>query len=293
MPAVTESMIYAALARSISHAEVQVQRSQEQASSGLRVATPDQDPVAAAQSSLYTDSLAALSAMRVAGDAAVASLSRTDQILQAADQLLGSAEEMAISAATANLYPEQLSALAAGFRGLQAQMLALANAQQNGVYLFSGFSGTVPFAADGTYSGDSNARQVEVSPNLQVPMNVPGNQVFNVPGGQNILALLTDLANAAAVHDTKTLDAGIDRVQLSLVQVGKANASVGVYLQQAQTAQQTRASTELLLRDDKSKAVEIDAATSMTELVRAQAAYQAAITEASRILQELDGGLLR
>jgi flagellar hook-associated protein 3 FlgL len=293
MPAVTESMMYSALAKSISQAEVQVQRSQEQAATGLRVSRPDQDPVAAAQSSLYTDSLAALAAMTQAGNAALSSLSHTDLVLQATQHILASAEEMAIAAGSANVYPEQLTALSAGATALHDQLLALANAQENGTYLFAGFSGSEPFVADGTYLGDDNMRMVEVSPGLQVPMNLPGSQVFNVAGGQNILQILQDFSVALAANDSSGVDDAISNIQRSIVQVGAANARVGVYMQQAEGAQQTRSSTEFLLRDDRSKTVEIDSAASMTELVRAQNAYQAAITEAARILQELDGGLLR
>lgn len=293
MPAVTEAMMYTSLSRSIANAGVQVQRSQEQASSGLRVQTPDQDPVAAAQSSLMSDALANLSGMQFAANAATASLAQTDQILQVTQKLLASAEEFAIQAGGGNLYPEHMSALAAGAQSLHDEMLALANAQKDGIFVFGGFSGTEPFTNDGTYSGDTNSRQVEINPGLYIPMNLPGNQVFNVAGGQNILGMLQDFADALSATDIASVDISIQNIQASIIQVSRANARVGVYAHQADEAQSQRSATENFLRDDRAKTIEADTATSLTELVRSQAAYQAAISEASRILQDLDGGLLR
>lgn len=293
MPAVTEAMMYNSLSRSISNAGVQVQRSQEQASSGLRVQTPDQDPVAAAQSSLMTDALANLSGMQFAANAASASLTRTDQIIQVSQRLLASAEEMAIQAGGGNLYPEQMEALAAGAQSLHDEMLALANAQKDGIFLFGGFSGTTPFAADGTYSGDVNSRMVEITPGLLIPMNLPGTRVFNVAGGQNVIGMLQDFADALSATDVPAIDVSIQNIQASIVQLSHANARVGVYAHQADEAQSNRANIETLLRDDRAKTIEADTAKSLTQLVQSQAAYQAAITEASRILQDLDGGLLR
>lgn len=293
MPAVTEAMMYNQLSRSISNAGVQVQRSQEQASSGMRVQTPDQDPVAAAQSSLLNDAIATLSGMQFAANAASANLARTDQLIQVSQKLLASAEEMAIEAGGINLYPEQMVALAAGAQSLHDEMLALANAQKDGIYFFGGFSGTAPFADDGTYSGDVNSRLVEINPGRSIPMNLPGSQVFNVPGGQNIIGMLQTFADALTAKDIAGVDVSIQNIQASIVQLSQANARVGVYARQADDAQSSRSVTEELLRDDRAKTVEADTAKSLTELVRSQAAYQAAITEASRILQDLDGGLLR
>lgn len=293
MPVVTEAMMYNSLTQSIANAGVQVQRSQAQASSGLRVQSPDQDPVAAAQSSLLTDALANLSGMGLAAQAATASLNQTDKLMQTGQRLLASAEEMAIQAGGVDLDPEQMAALAAGAQGLHDEMLAVANAQHNNLYLFGGFSGTPPFAADGTYSGGQMSRMVEISPGLSIPMNIPGSQVFNVAGGQNIIGVLQNFADALGAGDVPAIDIAIQNIQSSIGQLSQIDARVGVYAREADDAQTSRGTAELALRDDRAKIIEADAAQSLTDLVRSQAAYQAAIAEASRILQSLDGGLLR
>lgn len=297
MPAVTEAMIYTSMRHQINNAGLQMHRSQEQATTGLRVSRPEQDPVAAERSSLLTESLSAIEGMRVAAQGAAACLNHTDHVLRVVQSCMLVAEEAAISAGAkaGSMYPEQLNALSLNVQAAHDEILALSNTQHDGLYIFAGFGGVVPFVGDGTYAGDDQIRLVEISPSVFVGANLPGSQVFNASatGGENVLEVLQTLATALSLDDTATIDQCIEDVQKSIVQIAQAHAHVGVMLRQIENSVQVRENTSVLLRDQRSQVIEAEAADSYSELARAQSAYEAAITESARILQQLNGGLLR
>jgi flagellar hook-associated protein 3 FlgL len=221
----------------------------EELSSGLRVTTIGQDPVAAAQNIQLLNQIQR-------DDSFTQTSSLTQGLLQVTDSALGSvvtqlnqALGLAAQGNNGTLNSSDLKAISNQLAGIRDEVLSLANTSYQGQYVFGGSQiGTTPFTLNNTttpatvtYHGDSNVNTL-VSPNGQsIQLNLPGNQIFtsstaNVLGALNNLVADyasgtagTGVADTAALNDALnfvsqqrvTIDGSINRLSAAS---GSANA---------------------------------------------------------------------
>ncbi len=295
MPMITDQMIYNNTREAVMNGQRRLAEATARAQTGLRVSQASDDPAAAQQSVLLDAHLQQLVGMKSAADRVTTGFDNTTRDLLNVQQVLTRAKELAIQGSNETYNAGDRAAMAAEVAGLHATVLATANKQNElGEYIYSGFlTATVPFDAAGTYSGDTNVRQVEVGPNLSVTTQISGSQIFNVPGGQNVLAILQTLQTALGANDTKAVHAKLDKITAATSQVSQAQTVIGAQESMVNSAANTRELEEVSLRNTRQSSIEISAPTAFSELIEAEAAYQAAITEASRILRTLDQGITR
>ena len=215
----------------------QTQASQEQLtqelSSGLRVTSIGDDPVAAAQNVQLLNTIQQ-------DDSFTQTTSLTQGMLQVTDSALGSvvtqlnqALSLAGQANNGTLNSSDLKAISNQIAGIRDEVLSLANTDYQGQYVFGGSqTATTPFTLNSattpatvTYNGDSDVNTL-VSPTGQsIQLNVPGNQVFtsataNVLGTLN--NLVADYASGTAgsgVADTAALNTALNFVSQQRVTI--------------------------------------------------------------------------
>ena len=152
-------------------------------SSGLRVQNVSDDPTAAAaalrlSSQVSRDSTFVQSASRQTGVLQV-----TDSALAEVVTQMTSAISLATQAMNGTLSASQHSSIAQQLKGIQDEMLTLANTNYQGQYLFAGSKGsTVPFTLDvtgaATYAGDTVQQSVKTPGGQSLVTNLPGSSVF-------------------------------------------------------------------------------------------------------------------
>ncbi len=157
---------------------------QDQISTGRRVRTPADDPVAAARS-LEVEQSQAISEQYIRnGDSAQTALGLSENALISVTTLIQDVRTLAINAGDGALSEKELKSLAVELRGRYQDLLGLANSTDgNGQYLFSGYQGaTRPFAetAPGvvSYAGDQGARLVQISASRQIAVSDAGSDIF-------------------------------------------------------------------------------------------------------------------
>ena len=294
MPRITDNMVFTELQQGVGAAGERLRIATARASAGKGVLSPGDNPGAAAQDVAITFAQGQLEHMGAAAGPAQSRIDATDSALQEMQPLLARVKELTISANNAGASPENRSAIAIEIRALGEAVLSFANRTHSGTYLFAGhLEGTTPFLADGTYNGDSGIRTVEVAPGINADVNVPGNSVFNVPGGTNILADIEAIAVAMEANDPAGMQKGLSDMDASINQISRAQSFVARAQTTYQQALTSRTQTEHLLATAHSQAIDDDAAKLMTRMVQAQSSYQAAIAEAVRILSSLDNSLRR
>ena len=291
---ISDSQIYGDVRRGVADAATKLQAAQQRATAGQRLNVASDDPIGAAQDVGISVTLRQIQSMKKTSDAARLQLSSSDQALQDTVPLLVRAKELAIQGASAGLEGPDRALIARETQALQDAMLRLANQAVGGIYTFAGtLDRAPPFLADGTYLGNSSVRQVEGAPGSLVPMNLPGSSVFNVAGGSNILSTLQQLTQALGSNDVAGIEASMDALDQGIQQVAQAQAQIGGDLAALDQADASRVGTQQHLRSYHSSHVDDDASQLLSELVQAQSAYQAAISEAVRILSGLDNALRR
>jgi len=188
----------------LSSALDQTQSSQEQLSqelsSGLRVTSIGDDPVASAQNVQLLNSIGE-------DDSFTQTTSLTQGLLQVTDSTLGSvvtqlnqAISLADQANNGTLNASDLKAISNQIAGIRDEVLSLANTSYQGEYIFGGSqTGGPPFSLDSstspatvTYSGDSDVNTLQSPTGQTIQLNLPGNQVFT-SATANVLDTLNNL----------------------------------------------------------------------------------------------------
>lgn len=161
----------------------QLHRTQLQLSTGRRVLTPADDPVASARALEISQSQELNTQFVTNRSNARSSLSLVDQSLQNTDDLLQDVKRLIINAGNPALSPQDRQSLATELEGRMDDLLGQANATDGtGGYLFSGYKlATQPFAktaAGASYLGDQGARELQVASSRKLPISVSGSAVY-------------------------------------------------------------------------------------------------------------------
>jgi len=179
-----------------------LQKAQLQLSTGRRVLTPADDPVASARALEVTQSQSMNAQFATNRSDANSSLSLVDQALGTSDELLQDMKQLALNAGNAALSHQDRLALATELEGRLEDLLGQANATDGtGGYLFSGYkTGTQPFSRNATgaaYAGDQGMRELQVASSRKLAISASGSSVFEeVITGNGTFLTGADAGNA-------------------------------------------------------------------------------------------------
>ncbi len=208
---ISTSTLYNAGVAGMQRETQQLLKTQQQLSSGQRVLTPSDDPVAAAQALQVTQAQALNQGYATNAGSASDSLGLESNALASVIQLIQDVKVDAANAGDASLSHADRASLANDLRQKYQQLIGLANTiDGNGHYLFAGYRGTTqPFAqtASGAvaYSGDQGQRLLTVAPSTQIAVSDSGAAVFQeIPTGNGSFATQAASGNTG----TGVIDSG-------------------------------------------------------------------------------------
>jgi flagellar hook-associated protein 3 FlgL len=212
---ISTSQIYETGANNIQRSQSALYKLQNQMSTGRRILTPSDDPVAAAQALIVTQS-SDVNAQHVDNQGnASAQLGLVDNQLSSLTNLLQNIRDQVVTAGNPTLGNSDRQSIATELEANLADLLGIANSQNGtGEYLFSGYQGaTKPFAmgASGTvtYSGDDGERLLQVASSRQMAVNVAGSDLFmNAKNGNGTFVAATGGNGIGNNKGTATIDAG-------------------------------------------------------------------------------------
>ena len=159
-------------------------RTQEQISTGNRILTPADDPVASVRLLQLDQQQNVLSQYNANLTAAKKSLTQEEVTLNSVNTVLQQVRELAVQAGNGGLSAEDRKSIAAELTEREDELLSLMNTRNaRGEYLFSGFQGkTQPFVrgAEGGYSyeGDEGQRKLQIASSLSIAISDNGKSVF-------------------------------------------------------------------------------------------------------------------
>jgi flagellar hook-associated protein 3 FlgL len=197
---ISTGMMFEVSTRGMLNDQAELLRTQQQMSSGKRMLSASDDPVAASQA-LGVRADEALSTQRAANQSSArGKLEIAEGKLGAAGDLLTNARTLIVAAGDGVLTDTDRQAIAAGLRGMYAELLGTANARDGqGRYLFSGYQdGTQAFtetAAGVVYNGDQGSRSLAVTSSRQIAVSDNGHSIFETGRSGNGV-FKTALANA-------------------------------------------------------------------------------------------------
>ncbi len=230
---ITTNLLFNTTLAHIQQQNARLLQTSEEASSGLRLQRPSDDPAGTRRVLDLRNTLSSLDQFKSQHVVVNSLLDGTDTALQDTETLLLSAKGLALRAASDTVGPEQRSEIAHEVGGLFAQAISLGNSAVNGRYLFAGQANAQPpFSTYATL--DSTVRRVTPSGTL-------------TPLGADDLTIngLSLRATQAADDPLSTVDAAASARAVAAA-INAATSSTGV---QATAANTTRALTVLNFGD--------------------------------------------
>jgi flagellar hook-associated protein 3 FlgL len=257
----------------------------QEASSGLRVGEPSDDPSAYASLVQQNQQIASVQARSAAASQASSNLDLASNALDQATTLLSQARALAVQGTDGGWSDDARADAATAVDSLRQQIIGLANASGTSGYLFGGVkTATTPFDTNGTYSGDDGTTEIEIAPGVKVPSSADGAQAFTSAGGTDVFAALANLSTALRANDQKSIQSALTGVDNAYTQVVAAEVATGQRSSALKSATNVMASTLTALQIAKGDTVDADAPTTLSQLQEAQTSYQEALSINKNIL---------
>lgn len=266
--------------------QTELAKTQQQVSTGERILSPSDDPVAAVRVLGIERDLNLTEQYQSNADVAENKLSVTDGVLTSAADILQRIRELAVQGLNDSNDGSAREAIAEEMNQLNESLLSLANSTDaNGEYLFSGYQSNTQAFDPGTYAynGDSGQRNVRVGSGYLVEVSEPGDQVFvstNLDGStQAIFQTIDDFTAALNNNDVSTAPNNGDflsNLDTSLGQVLGARTNVGTRMNAIDQQRAVNEASIASLESNRSQLADLDYAEAITRLNQQSVGLQAA-----------------
>ncbi|TWI64584.1 flagellar hook-associated protein 3 FlgL [Pseudoduganella lurida] len=200
---ISTQMMYDRGVSQLSTLQSNLLKTQLQLSTGRRVLTPADDPVASARALEVGQSQQLNEQYSINRQTASSTLAQADTVLDTLNDIMDDVRGTVLQAGSPTLSQSDRDSLAADLEASLQDILGQANtADGTGGYLFSGYkTNTQPFALTSTganYYGDQGQRELQVGSGRQMAISASGSEIFeqNLTGNGTFLTQ-ADAGNAA------------------------------------------------------------------------------------------------
>ena len=292
---VTENMLYSQMNRGVMTAQRKAYDAQRIAQTGVRVNKPSDDPVAASRANVIKSGISRLDSMENVSKRALQELTAAESGMGHSLDILSRVQELALSASNGTLSDANRQEIGKEVSYLKDELMSVANTRVLGEYIFSGLkTDTITFQSDGTYNGANGRREVEVAPGIKVFTNYPGDQAF---GDSNIIGtssfdVLQNLFDAIATNDTTAISAELDNLEAIEDQFITARGFLGSQMEAINSADTLRTEIAHSMEIRRVETVDADIVEAYSDLARTQNALQAAVQQATKVINGMRNSIV-
>jgi flagellar hook-associated protein 3 FlgL len=262
----------------------------QQLATGQRVGAPSDDPAAATANLQSLAESANVDRYTKNGDAVLSQAQLADSALSNVVNELNQAITLGTQGADGSMTSENRATIATQVQSVLSDVVAQANTTFNGVGLFAGTSGAIPaFVADDSsptgysYQGNSGVNSAAVGDDLQVNVNVPGDQVFTNPNG-NVLGSLQQLISALGSGTTTDIGDAVTAVRSALTNVSQQRVLYAGVVNQINTQENYLSQETISLTSQQQSLTGVDMSVAISNLTQAQIAHSTILAAAAKVL---------
>ena len=286
---ISTNTIYQSGISKISALQSEQTKLQQQISTGKRIASPSDDPVAAARALSLSHAQGVNAKFADSRQTAQTKLSTIESNLTGVTNLLVAAQSSLVAAGNGAYSNQERVSMATEFNDSLQALIGMANAKDAyGNYLYAGYqTATQPFvasAAGANYQGDNGQQLLQVDSERQMAVNVSGDNLFKA-GGNDIFATLsslvsllntpvTDATSQAAL--TSGLATAMSSLSSSVDNVLNIRASVGNKLNELDALDIAGSDRDLQYSKSLSDIQDTDYASALSDLAKQQTIMEAA-----------------
>ncbi|WP_315372805.1 flagellar hook-associated protein FlgL [Paenibacillus xylanexedens] len=216
---ITNNMLSSQLLLNLNRNAQQMNNTQTQMASGMKINKPSDDPVGITYSLRYRAELASNEQYQKNVDSATSWLDFNDTVMDQAGSIVQRLRELTVQASTGTNPQSALDSIKEEVSQLKEQLIDVANSKLNGKYVFNGETYDIKpydFTKDANGSSDTtDAASVItdtgkinfiVGESVQLPINVTGNEVFgNDTEEDNLFVVMNTILQALTDGDQKEL----------------------------------------------------------------------------------------
>lgn len=257
----------------------------QQASSGLAVTQPSDDPAAYASIQEQNADIGVVTARASAAKVAAGDLNLAETTLDSAGNLIAQAQSIAVEASNGTEDAASRSDAAQQVGAIFTQMLALANTKGQSGYLFGGTANSAPpFDSAGNFQGNSDVTQVQIADGVSAVSNASGADAFTATGGTDVFAAIQNLQTALAGNNVAGISGSISTLQAANTQMISARVAAGTDAGRLTSAATTMATALTQMQASLANVQDADVPSVLTNLQASQTAYEAAIDVNKQVL---------
>ncbi|MHB1650914.1 MAG: flagellar hook-associated protein FlgL [Desulfitobacteriaceae bacterium] len=279
---ITNLMLGQNLLRNLDNAQNNMDKYQNELSSGHKIFQPSDDPVGIESALRIKSTLSAVKQWGSNADQGLSFLQTTDSALNNIMGMLQRARELAVQGASDTVTGDGRKDIAAEVTQLAAQVGVVANTKYGSKYLFGGTNTNIPWVS-GTWNGNSQAINYEIGSQSYVQINSDGTPLFNAATG--IGKTLTDFETHLTNNQGDLVAQDISTLDTQLSAVMAARADVGARSNRLETIQQQLDSMSTDLTQNLSKIQDVDVAKVVVDLNNQENVYRAALSVGAKIIQ--------
>lgn len=285
---VTGSMKYTQLLTNLRNTQTSIYDWQNKLATGQRISKPSDDPVGVSYVMRYDTELNRSDQYLTNAQTGSGILNTMDSIMQQADDILKRAHTLTLQAKNETISPDARQAIAAEIKQLREQMVLIGNSTYNGRYLFNGQkTDQAPYTSANAANDetDSGVFQLNVSPLVQVPVSISGEQVFGEAGSDsNVFKVFDDLINHLETNDTTALGDDVDKILAASDNFSVQRAEIGARTNRFTLMESRIESNIVNLQTLRSNVADVDYADAITKLQLKQNVFQASLATGAQIM---------
>lgn len=221
-------------------------------------------------------------------------------------KLIRKVRDLAVEAAKPDVTGSATASYVSQLNGIMSQLVDVANTKHGDEYVFSGTStstapvqmnmGPVPDPAvqPYIYAGNNGSRMTQVLSWVSLPINIPGDKIFNFDTGSgapagagttDVFTMVKNLRDAIAAQDIEATSAQLSNIDACYNNVLSCQAQIGSWIGRMESAQTTLIETRDRLREMLSDTEDVDLTEAIVELKSQENVYQTALSITQRMLE--------
>lgn len=280
--------------RNLSRNLEQMQKYQNQLSSGKEVSKPSDNPMLVSKIMNLDNTIGENEQYSKTINSAMDWINTADGALGNVTDTLQRVRELMVSGANGTLSDTERSAIGEEISELSKQVADSLNTKFDGRYVFGGQKTTEPpFSVSGgvlSYGGDTSNISREIAPNVGITIMSNGAELTNAatsdPQNKSLGDLLNNIVNALKSGDTDALSGELlGDLDKHMDNAVLFRSKTGAIYNRLEAAGQRNEAQNLNLTSMLSSSEDIDIATKMMEYSNMSSVYQASLSSGAKILQ--------
>jgi flagellar hook-associated protein 3 FlgL len=253
----------------------------QQIASGQSINAPSDNPAGAVGLVQNADQTAEADQFQRSISSVQGSLQNADSTLSSVVTALQRVISLGVEGANGTLNSSDRAQVAIEVKGIQSQLLSLANLSYQGTFVFAGTaSNAAPYVLDPaspsgvSYVGNSETNQITVGNHFTVQTNLPGSQLFSSPGN-NVFQAVQDLITG--LQAGTGIDAAVNEVNNAYDYINHQRVFYGNAVNQLSSQQTFLSSEATQLAQQENSIGGADLSKAISNLVNAQTSRQATL----------------